>query len=56
MNWDPLDFIIFAFDFKGNEIPSWYPYPWLVEYLIPGGEYYNPEIWSEESRPGEVGM
>jgi len=33
------------------DIPS-YPYPWLEEYLTPGGNAYHSEVWSEY-KPGE---
>jgi len=39
-------------NFSGEAPIPWYPYPWLGEYLIPGGKYYSPSIWSK-SRPGE---
>ncbi len=32
---------------------SWYPYPWIEEYIVPGGDYYVPEIWHDTNRPGE---
>lgn len=38
----------------GDPPISGYPYPWLEEYLISGGTYYNPVIWNEEYRPGEL--
>ena len=31
---------------------SWYPNPWLNEYLMPDGNYYVPEIWDDENPPG----
>jgi len=33
------------------DIPS-YPYPWLEEYLTPGGNAYSPRVWSDK-HPGE---
>jgi CubicO group peptidase (beta-lactamase class C family) len=39
-------------NWSGDPPISWYPYPWLEEYLTPDGEFYNSVIWSE-SIPGE---
>ena len=39
-------------NWSGDLPISWYPYPWLEEYLTPDGKYYNSIIWSE-SKPGE---
>ena len=30
----------------------WYPNPWLEEYLLPNGAYYNDEIWDQIHPPG----
>jgi CubicO group peptidase (beta-lactamase class C family) len=32
---------------------TWYPSPWLEEYLLSGGAFYTPEIWDATHRPGE---
>jgi CubicO group peptidase (beta-lactamase class C family) len=40
-------------NWSGDPPISWYPYPWLEDYLIPGGKWYDSIIWSEENRPGE---
>jgi len=40
-----------------GDIPiTWYPYPWLEDYLTPDGKWYDSIIWSEENRPGEIMM
>jgi len=44
--WD-IDFLIEGPPFDG------YPYPWLENYLTPGGSIYDPSIWSENYPPGE---
>jgi CubicO group peptidase (beta-lactamase class C family) len=48
---DPPSFYWFNF----SEYPpfTWYPYPWIASYLVPGGAYYVPEIWSTVYQPGE---
>ena len=48
---DPLSYHWFNF----SQAPpiSWYPNPWLEEYLLPSGAFYSPEIWDTEYRPGE---
>jgi len=37
--------------FIGDPNLSSYPYPWLENYLLPGGDYYTPEVWVKE-KPG----
>jgi CubicO group peptidase (beta-lactamase class C family) len=48
---DPLSYHWFNFS-QPPPIP-FYPLPWLEEYLLPGGAYYNPQIWDTIYRPGE---
>jgi CubicO group peptidase (beta-lactamase class C family) len=48
---DPLSYHWFNFS-QPPPFP-WYPFPWLEQYLIPGGNYYVPEIWDATHRPGE---
>ncbi len=38
--------------FPGDLEIKGYPYPWLEEYLVPGGIHYKPQIWSD-AMPGE---
>jgi len=45
-------------DFVCHKIPGDldmpdYPYPFLKEYLVPGGNQYSPKVWSDNS-PGEA--
>jgi len=44
--WD-IDLFIEGPPFDG------YPYPWLENYLTPGGSIYDHSIWSEDYSPGE---
>ncbi len=37
--------------FLGDPNLSSYPHPWLENYLCPGGDIYNPEVWVDEE-PG----
>jgi CubicO group peptidase (beta-lactamase class C family) len=48
---DPLSYHWFNFS-QPPPVP-WYPNPWLEEYLLPGGAYYNPQIWDTIYPPGE---
>jgi len=50
LNPDPLSYHWFNF----SQAPpiSWYPNPWLEEYLLPSGAFYSPEIWDSEHSPG----
>ena len=36
-----------------EEFDEWYPYPFIEDYLAPGGSYYNEEAWSTKFGPGE---
>jgi len=38
--------------FPGDLEMKGYPYPWLEEYLAPGGIHYKPQVWSD-AIPGE---
>ena len=38
--------------FPGDLEIKGYPYPWLEEYLVPGGMHYKPQVWSD-AMPGE---
>lgn len=41
------------FNFSRSPPISFYPDPWLKEYLLPNGSYYLPEIWDTIHHPGE---
>jgi CubicO group peptidase (beta-lactamase class C family) len=51
LNPDPLSYHWFNF----SQAPpiSWYPNPWLEEYLLPSGAFYSPDIWDTTHQPGE---
>ena len=36
-----------------EDFHSWYPYPWLEQYFVPGGEYYDSDAWVTDYAPGE---
>jgi CubicO group peptidase (beta-lactamase class C family) len=40
-------------NFSRDPPVSWYPYPWIEEYVVPGGKYYDPEVWNSEYPPEE---
>jgi len=44
--------------FNFSEDPPFqdYPYPYLMEHLVPGGKWYYSERWSSSYRPGEHSM
>jgi CubicO group peptidase (beta-lactamase class C family) len=44
------------FNFSGDPPYSFFPEPYLREFLLPGGRYYDPSVWSTEYRPGEYAM
>lgn len=44
------------FNFSGDPPFSFFPEPYLREFLLPGGRYYDPSVWSSEYRPGEYAM
>ena len=43
-------------NFSGDPPLSFSPYPWLEEYLIPGGKWYSSTIWSSYYHPGDYTM
>jgi CubicO group peptidase (beta-lactamase class C family) len=43
-------------NFSGDPPFNFFPEPYLREFLLPGGRYYDPSIWSTEHRPGEYAM
>jgi CubicO group peptidase (beta-lactamase class C family) len=47
---DPLAY--HWFNYSGAPPIPWYPNPWLQEYLLPNGTYYNPDIWDTIHPPG----
>ena len=51
INRDPASF--YWLNYSANPPISWYPYPWIEEYIVPGGAYYVDEIWNDRYRPGE---
>jgi CubicO group peptidase (beta-lactamase class C family) len=46
------------FNFSGDPPFSFYPEPYLREFLLPGGRYYDPSVWSAAPahRPGKYAM
>jgi len=44
------------FNFSGDPPYSFFPEPYLREFLVQGGRYYDPSVWSTEYRPGEYAM
>jgi len=51
VNGSPDSF--YWFNFSGDPPFSFYPYPWIQEYIDPEGGYYDPLIWSDQYGPGE---
>jgi CubicO group peptidase (beta-lactamase class C family) len=43
-------------NFSGDPPFAFFPEPYLREYLVPGGRYYDPSIWNTTYRPGEYSM
>jgi CubicO group peptidase (beta-lactamase class C family) len=43
-------------NFSGDPPFSFYPEPFLEEFLIPGGKYYHEDVWSDTYEPGEHAM
>lgn len=40
-----------------SDIPDdFFPGPFLREFLLPQGSYYNPKVWNTQYRPGEYAM
>lgn len=44
------------FNFSGDPPFPFFPQPYLEEFLVPGGRYYDETIWSKTYRPGEHAM
>ena len=44
------------FNFSGDPPFDFFPDPYLKEFLVPGGRYYSPTVWSDIHRPGEHAM
>ena len=44
------------FNFSGDPPFDFFPEPYLREFLLPGGRFYDPSVWSTEYRPGEYAM
>jgi CubicO group peptidase (beta-lactamase class C family) len=44
------------FNFSGDPPFDFFPEPYLSEFLLPGGEYYDSSVWSTRYRPGEYAM
>jgi CubicO group peptidase (beta-lactamase class C family) len=43
-------------NFSGDPPFSFFPEPYLEEFLIPGGKYYHERVWSDTYKPGEHAM
>jgi CubicO group peptidase (beta-lactamase class C family) len=43
-------------NFSGDPPFHFFPEPYLQEFLLPGGAYYDPGVWSDTYRPGEHAM
>jgi len=54
LNYDNSEY--YWFNFSQDPPFSFYPYPWLMEHLIPGGKWYSSDRWSRTYRPGEYSM
>jgi len=44
------------FNFSGDPPFDFFPEPYLREFLLPGGKYYDSTVWSTEHRPSEYAM
>ncbi|PNX48340.1 MAG: hypothetical protein BV459_02550 [Thermoplasmata archaeon M11B2D] len=44
------------FNFSGDPPFPFFPEPYLREFLLPGGRYYDQSVWSTKYRPGEQAM
>jgi len=44
------------FNFSGDAPFDFFPEPYLREFLLPGGRYYDSSIWSTTYPPGEYAM
>jgi len=54
LNYDPLEY--FWLNFSDDPPFGFYPEQFLRDYLLSGGKYYDPVIWSTEHKPGEYAM
>lgn len=43
-------------NFSGDPPFSFFPEPYLQEFLLPGGRFYDDTVWSDKYRPGEQAM
>ncbi|MBN1861032.1 MAG: beta-lactamase family protein [Candidatus Thermoplasmatota archaeon] len=43
-------------NFSGDPPFEFFPDPYLREFLLPGGRYYDQSVWSTRYRPGEQAM
>ena len=43
-------------NFSGDPPFSFFPEPYLEEFLVPGGKYYHEDVWSDIYEPGEYAM
>jgi len=43
-------------NYSGDPPFSFFPEPYLEEFLIPGGQYYHENVWSDVYKPGEHAM
>lgn len=43
-------------NFSGDPPFDFFPEPYLREFLLPGGRYYDDTVWSARYRPGEQAM
>jgi CubicO group peptidase (beta-lactamase class C family) len=44
------------YNFSGDPPFSFFPEPYLREFLVPGGRYYDTSVWNTTYRPGEYRM
>jgi CubicO group peptidase (beta-lactamase class C family) len=54
LNYATMEY--YWFNFSADPPFSFFPYPWLEEFLVPNGKWYYPTCWSNMYRPGEVNM
>jgi CubicO group peptidase (beta-lactamase class C family) len=43
-------------NFSGDPPFSFFPEPFLEEFLVPGGKYYHEDVWSDTYKPGQHAM
>ena len=43
-------------NFSGDPPFGFFPEPYLQEFLLPGGAYYDLSVWNDTYRPGEHAM